>query len=147
MQARSAVAGDADAVPVAALIDEMIEELTDWRCVGETYTDQVKLTVANGAALEDPVGPFNASLEGNTRRAIDLYEGDGIDAEVFASLIREAVAANTSRVRSKPGSIRTIGDMPAGSRVDPAPFDVGAEVFQGRGRDARHLCEVIPPSE
>jgi hypothetical protein len=65
-------------------------------CTGETYKDKVKLTFAKGAALEDPSGLFNASLEGNTRRAIDLHEGSRIDEEAFEALIREAVALNAS---------------------------------------------------
>ena len=66
-------------------------------CTGETYKAVVKLTFAKGAALEDPAGLFNASLEGNTRRAIDLREGDKIDATAFKALIRAAVAFNTSK--------------------------------------------------
>ena len=75
-------------------------------CTGETYKNVVKLTFAKGAALEDPSGLFNASLEGNTRRAIDLHEGDPIDEEALKALIRAAVALNTTaratarRVRS-----------------------------------------------
>jgi hypothetical protein len=65
-------------------------------CTGETYKSVVKLTFAKGAALEDPAGLFNASLEGNTRRAIDLHEGDTIDEEALKALIRAAVAMNTS---------------------------------------------------
>lgn len=65
-------------------------------CTGETYKNVVKLTFAKGAALNDPSGLFNASLEGNVRRAIDLHEGDEIDADAFKTLIRAAVALNTS---------------------------------------------------
>ena len=65
-------------------------------CTGETYKDVVKMTFAKGAALEDPSGLFNSSLEGNTRRAIDLHEGDNIDEEALKALIRAAVALNTS---------------------------------------------------
>jgi len=65
-------------------------------CTGETYKDKVKLTFANGAALEDPSGLFNSSLEGNTRRAIDFHEGDRIDEKALKALIRAAVALNTS---------------------------------------------------
>jgi hypothetical protein len=65
-------------------------------CTGETYKNAVKLTFARGAALEDPSGLFNASLEGNTRRAIDFHEGDRIDEEGLKALIRAAVALNTS---------------------------------------------------
>jgi hypothetical protein len=65
-------------------------------CTGETYKAVVKLTFAKGAALPDPARLFNASLEGNTRRAIDLHEGDTIDEEALRALIRAAVALNTS---------------------------------------------------
>ncbi|QQS41388.1 MAG: DUF1801 domain-containing protein [Acidobacteriota bacterium] len=64
-------------------------------CTGETYKDKVKLTFPKGASLIDPSGLFNSSLKGNARRAIDLFEGDEIDAGAFKSLIREAVALNT----------------------------------------------------
>jgi hypothetical protein len=64
-------------------------------CTGETYKNAVKMTFAKGASLEDPSGLFNASLEGNTRRAIDFHEGDEIDEEALKALIRGAVALNT----------------------------------------------------
>jgi len=63
-------------------------------CTGETYKDHVKLTFAKGAALEDPSGLFNSSLEGNVRRAIDFQEGDKIDESALKALIRAAVALN-----------------------------------------------------
>src|SRR5215207_10107078 len=66
-------------------------------CTGETYKNVVKMTFAKGAALEDPSRLFNASLEGNTRRAIDIHEGDTIDEEALKALIRAAVALNTSK--------------------------------------------------
>ena len=72
-------------------------------CTGETYKTIVKLTFAKGAALEGPSGLFNSSLEGNTRRAIDVHEGDAIDAEAFKALIRAAVALNTSDRARKTG--------------------------------------------
>ena len=65
-------------------------------CTGETYKQAVKLTFAKGAALPDPAGLFNASLDGNTRRAIDLHEGARLDAAAFKALIRAAVALNTA---------------------------------------------------
>ncbi len=68
-------------------------------CTGETYRDKVKLTFANGAALKDPAGLFNSSMEGNARRAIDIHEGEAIDEEAFKTLVRAAVAHNTSRAR------------------------------------------------
>ena len=66
-------------------------------CTGETYKAVVKLTFAKGAALEDPSGLFNSSLEGNVRRAIDIHEGDKIDEKALKALIRAAVALNTSK--------------------------------------------------
>jgi hypothetical protein len=63
---------------------------------GETYKDKVKLTFAKGASLDDPSGLFNSSLDGNTRRAIDIHEGEEIDGEALKDLIRAAVALNTS---------------------------------------------------
>ena len=68
-------------------------------CTGETYKDKVKLTFARGAALDDPSGLFNSSLEGNTRRAIDIREGDSIDEDAFKALVRSAVALNISGAR------------------------------------------------
>lgn len=66
-------------------------------CTGESYQSAIKLTFAKGASLPDPGRLFNASLDGNVRRAIDLHEGDVVDAEAFTALIREAVAVNVSR--------------------------------------------------
>ena len=85
---------------------DVVEELK-WRgvpvwshagiiCTGETYKNAVKMTFVKGASLEDPSGLFNASLDGNTRRAIDLHEGDRIDEDALKTLIRAAVALNTS---------------------------------------------------
>jgi hypothetical protein len=74
-------------------------------CTGETYENVVKVTFARGAALDDPSGLFNASLAGNTRRAIDLHEGDTLDERAFKALIRAAVALNVSRSRAR-GSAR-----------------------------------------
>jgi hypothetical protein len=92
---------------------EMVEEWK-WRgvpvrehagiiCTGETYKAVVKLTFATGAALKDPSGLFNSSLEGNVRRAIDIHEGDKIDEKALTALIRAAVALNTSaRATARP---------------------------------------------
>ena len=63
-------------------------------CTGETYKDKVKLTFARGASLDDPTGLFNSSLTGGTRRAIDIREGEAIDAQAFKALVRAAVEAN-----------------------------------------------------
>ena len=75
-------------------------------CTGETYKDKVKLTFARGAALLDPSGLFNSSLDGNLRRAIDFHEGDKIDEKALKALIRAAVALNMS-VQAKAGSVRS----------------------------------------
>ena len=98
---------------VRALIKEADPEVVEewkWRgvpvwsrdgliCTGETYKSVVKLTFAKGASLKDPSGLFNASLEGNARRAIDLHEGDEVDGDAFKTLIRAAVALNWSSAR------------------------------------------------
>ena len=66
-------------------------------CTGETYKDKVKLTFANGASLKDPKRLFNSSLDGNTRRAIDVREGEAVDAAALKALVRDAVAFNQAR--------------------------------------------------
>lgn len=96
---------------VRALIREADPEVTeDWKwrgvptwehggilCTGETYKKMVKLTFARGAALDDPKGLFNSSLDGNVRRAIDIAEGETIDGEALKALIRAAAAANLAK--------------------------------------------------
>jgi hypothetical protein len=82
-------------------------------CTGETYKAVVKMTFAKGASLEDPKGLFNSSLEGNTRRAIDVRKGEAIDDNAVIALIRAAVALNTSRSAAKPNR--------SGSRVTKKP--------------------------
>ena len=90
-----------------ALVHEA-EEAWKWRgvptwerdgmiCTGETYKNYVKVTFAKGAALDDPAGLFNSSLEGNVRRAIDVHEGEKINAKAFKTLIKAAVALNESK--------------------------------------------------
>ena len=69
-------------------------------CTGETYKDKVKLTFVKGASLEDPAGLFNASLDGNARRAIDIHEGDKLDDKALKALFREAAALNESSART-----------------------------------------------
>jgi hypothetical protein len=76
-------------------------------CTGETYKNAVKLTFAKGAALKDPLRLFNSSLEGNTRRAIDLHEGEKINEEALKTLIRAAVTLNKSTAQSKSRKPRT----------------------------------------
>ncbi len=71
-------------------------------CTGESYKKVVKLTFAKGAALADPAGLFNSSLDGNTRRAIDIHEGEEVDATAFTALVRHAVALNSSGTSRSP---------------------------------------------
>jgi hypothetical protein len=70
-------------------------------CTGESYKDKIKLTFAKGASLDDPAGLFNSSLDGNTRRAIDILEGEEIDEPAFKTLVRQAIALNSAG-KSKP---------------------------------------------
>jgi hypothetical protein len=72
-------------------------------CTGESYKSIVKLTFAKGASLQDPAGLFNASLDGNTRRAIDIHEGEDVDVDAFKALIRAAVALNASGSKARRG--------------------------------------------
>ncbi|HUU24511.1 MAG TPA: DUF1801 domain-containing protein [Methyloceanibacter sp.] len=83
--------------PSNAMLGVPVWEHAGIVCTGETYKDKVKLTFAKGAALNDPSSLFNASLEGNVRRAIDIHAGDKIDDKAFKALIRAAVALNTQR--------------------------------------------------
>jgi hypothetical protein len=77
-------------------------------CTGETYRNVVKMTFAKGAALKDPSGLFNSSLEGNVRRAIDIHEGDKVDEAALKDLIRAAVALNLKgKGKSKPRQVRS----------------------------------------
>jgi hypothetical protein len=70
-------------------------------CTGETYKKAVKLTFAHGASLPDPKGLFNSSLEGNTRRAIDIHEGETVDARAFKALVKAAVALNGAPAKKR----------------------------------------------
>jgi hypothetical protein len=70
-------------------------------CTGESYKSHVKLTFAKGASLDDPAGLFNSSLEGSTRRAIDIHENEKVDADAFKALVRAAVAFNGSAAKAK----------------------------------------------
>ena len=83
--------------PSNAMLGVPVWEHAGIICTGETYKEYVKLTFAKGAAIADPAGLFNASLEGNVRRAIDIHEGDKIDDKAFKALIRAAVALNTQK--------------------------------------------------
>ena len=73
-------------------------------CTGETYKNVVKITFAKGASSEDPSALFNSSLEGNTRRAIDIHQGDAVDENALTALIRDAVALNASAAGRRPGT-------------------------------------------
>ena len=100
---------------VRALVKEADPEVVEewkWRgtptwehdgiiCTGETYKSVVKMTFAKGAALKDPSGLFNSSLEGNTRRAIDFHEGEKIDEQALKELVREAVALNKTKPKAR----------------------------------------------
>jgi hypothetical protein len=105
-----------------SLIKEAVPEVVEewkWRgvpvwyrdgmiCTGETYKSVVKLTFANGAALADPSGLFNSSLEGNVRRAIDVHEGDKINERALKNLVGAAVAYNQSKLKKKaPAATKT----------------------------------------
>lgn len=90
-------------------------------CTGETYKQAVKLTFAHGASLADPAGLFNASLAGNTRRAIDLHEGDKIDATAFQALIRAAVARNTGAADGSSGKKSASSAKEATIKKAPQP--------------------------
>jgi hypothetical protein len=109
--------------------DPQIEETVKWRkptnphgvpvweyegiiCTGEVYKNYVKLTFAYGGALDDPAGLFNASLTGNTRRAIDFHEGDSIDKRALKALIRAAVARNTAHKAVKKSPISSKAEQP-----------------------------------
>jgi hypothetical protein len=83
--------------PSNAMLGVPVWEHAGIICTGETYKAVVKLTFARGAALKDPAGLFNSSLEGNVRRAIDIREGDKIDEKALTALIRAAVTLNTSK--------------------------------------------------
>jgi hypothetical protein len=96
---------------IRAALPDVVEEVK-WRgvpvwsqdgilCTGETYRDKVKLTFAHGAALADPKGLFNASLEGNVRRAIDIAEGVAIDAAAFKALMKEAAKRNAEKAAGR----------------------------------------------
>src|SRR5713226_8093705 len=84
-------------------------------CTGETYKSVVKLTFAKGASLKDPSGLFNSSLEGNTRRAIDIHEGDEIDEDAFKTLIRAAAALNRSSARQSNPAPHELAPILAGA--------------------------------
>ncbi|MEX0611325.1 MAG: DUF1801 domain-containing protein, partial [Pirellulales bacterium] len=106
-------------------------------CTGEAYKQVVKLTFARGASLEDPRGLFNSSLEGNMRRAIDIREGEALDAEALAALVQAAVAENLRS--SAPKSTAPKSSPPKSSRPKtPSPPKAGAKVKPG-AKEARPI--------
>jgi hypothetical protein len=87
-------------------------------CTGETYKSVVKLTFAHGAALDDPAGLFNSSLDGNVRRAIDIHEGDKINERALKTLVRAAIERNQSKVKKKaPAKKAAVEQAPAAKRA------------------------------
>ena len=80
-------------------------------CTGESYKSVVKVTFARGATITDPTRLFNASLDGNTRRAIDIHEGEVVDADAFKALIRAAIALNSSSAKAKPKRTKQVTEL------------------------------------
>ena len=109
-------------------------------CTGETYKQVVKLTFARGASVEDPRGLFNSSLEGNTRRAIDIREGEVLDAEAFKALIRAAVAENLRSSAAKSKS----PPKPGGANAKPGARRRPSRSRCGKAREGRPLSGGNP---
>ena len=128
-----------------AIVEEWKWDVPVWSrdgiiCTGESYKDKIKLTFQKGASLDDPRGLFNASLDGNARRAIDLFEGDQLDGDAFKALVLAAVAANGApgiHRSPRPGAARSWTALPgvpqALERAEPGT-QRGA---RGRARHAR----------
>lgn len=85
-------------------------------CTGETYKDKVKLTFAKGASLDDPAKLFNASLDGNMRRAIDIHEGETVDEQAFQALVRRAIALNSAGKLKTANKAKPSERLPSRSR-------------------------------
>lgn len=117
-------------------------------CTGEAYQQVVKLTFARGASLPDPRGLFNSSLEGNTRRAIDIREGEGLDAAAFRTLIQAAVAENRARAKAKPGARAPVallsGGNPQIAKADgDAPVQAYIAAMPGWKRDIGRRLDAL----
>src|SRR3954466_11197451 len=112
-------------------------------CTGETYKDKVKLTFAKGASLEDPSGLFNSSLDGNTRRAIDIREGDEIGEAAFKALVKAAVALNVSNAGA-PGHWMA---PPRWWVPGRGPADGFSSVLRARSRLRRNRSPAVGGSE
>jgi hypothetical protein len=143
---------------VRALIrqaDPEVEEQSKWGgvpvwahagliCTGETYKSVVKLTFAKGASLADPARLFNASLEGNTRRAIDLHEGDELDAKAFQTLVRAAAALNTKSRAQKPVKLLSGGNPQIPKGEGDAPVQAYIAALPGwKSEVARSLDALV----
>ena len=132
----------------------MIEEVK-WRgtpvwshngivCTGEAYTKVVKLTFARGASVPDPAGLFNASLEGNTRRAIDIHEGETIDAGAFKALIKAAVARNgTPAKKAKPAKLLSGGNPQIAKADGDAPVQAYIAAMPGWKSDLGKRLDAL----
>jgi hypothetical protein len=120
-------------------------------CTGESYKSAVKLTFAKGAALEDPAGLFNASLDGNVRRAIDIHEGEEVDASAFKALVRQAVALNSSgkskaskaRTRAKPVKLLSGGNPQIAKADGDAPVQAFIAAMPGWKRDVGRRLDAL----
>ena len=120
-------------------------------CTGEVYKEVVKLTFARGASLDDPQGLFNSSLEGNTRRAIDIREGEVLDAEAFQALIQAAVAENLrssapakARSRARDGVVLLAGGNPQIAKADgDAPVQAYIAAMPGWKRDIGKRLDAL----
>jgi hypothetical protein len=104
-------------------------------CTGEVYTKVVKLTFARGASLPDPSRLFNASLEGNTRRAIDIHEGEKVDADAFKALVKAAVAQNGPPTKAKPVKLLSGGNPQIAKADGDAPVQAYIAAMPGWKRD------------
>src|SRR3954469_16966513 len=114
-------------------------------CTGETYKEVVKLTFAKGAGLPDPSGLFNSSLEGNTRRAIDIREGEAVDASAFKALIKAAVAQNAPPAKSKATPVKLLsGGNPQIAKADgDAPVQAYIDAMPGWKRDVGRRLDAL----
>ena len=114
-------------------------------CTGETYQDHVKVTFAKGASLEDPSGLFNAGLDGNARRAIDLHEGDAIDEDAFKALIRAAVSLNESSGRAPSADPRNAAASIEGTRKSALTSSAARESDRARQQSKKDPPKAAAP--
>jgi hypothetical protein len=110
-------------------------------CTGETYKDKVKLTFAKGASLEDPAGLFNSGLEGGTRRAIDIHEGEKVDAGAFKALVKAAVAQNAPP--AKPARLLAGGNPQIAKADGDAPVQAYIAAMPGWKRDLGERLDAL----